>query len=138
MMFSSNQVLAISGELNIEYIKAYLDFALNIAHSGKNPNSIITYQISEDNKYCIGWGVKSHSKPDGWKEYDFDFDSDIVARIILQHLQKVDPFKVDNADRASGFIMKVIPETLSDKYLGIIKPFYGLVSFEPFLCEYSK
>ena len=35
-------------------------------------------------------------------------------------------------------VMKNIPETFSDEKNGIKRPFYGIVSFEPFTNFYSK
>ena len=135
-MFSSNQVLSVSGELDIKYIKHCLSFALQLAgYDYNSPTSICTWQITEDGRYCIGWA--SGSIPNGWNSYPFDFDIDIISNIILEHLKNNDLYH-DSCAECSGFYMNVIPETLAEKEDGIIKPFYGLVSFTPYLCVYSK
>ena len=136
-MFSSNQVLSVSGELDIQYIKHCLSFAFQLAgydyHSHK---STCTWQITDDGRYCIGWA--SVHIPKGWNAYEFEFDIDKVSEIILNHMRVVDPYKANNCAACSGFVMDVIPETLAETENGIIKPFYGVVSFKPYLCEYSK
>ena len=135
-MFSSNQVLSVSGELDIKYIKHCLSFALQLAgYDYNSPTSICTWQITEDGRYCIGWA--SGSVPSGWNSYPFDFDIDIISNIILKHLKNKDLYH-DSCEECSGFCMNVIPETLAEQENGIIKPFYGLVSFTTYLCVYSK
>ena len=136
-MFSSNQVLSVSGELDIKYIKHCLVFALQLAnYDYHSPKSTCTWQITDDGRYCIGWA--SGQIPKGWNAYDFEFDIDKISEIILKHMKSVDPYRADNCAACSGFVMDIIPETLAEEYNGIVKPFYGLVSFRPYLCEYSK
>lgn len=130
-MFASNQVLEVSGSFG--QLKMALEFALNM--SG---NSKCAYQITEDGRYCIG---KVYDKPkDGWTEFQFDFDSDIISRIITQFLtkQNLDYEEEGDGGYNKGFIMKVIPESMGDEYKGIKSPFYGIVEFKPFVCFYSK
>ena len=137
MMFASNQVLSVSGELDIKYIKHCLSFALQLAnYDYHSPKSICTWQITEDGQYCIGWA--SVHIPKGWNSYEFGFDMDEISKIILNHLRTIDPYKANNCSTCSGFVMDVISETLAEKENGIIKPFYGLICFRPYLCEYSK
>jgi hypothetical protein len=136
-MFSSNQVLSVSGELDIQYIKYCLLFALRLANYDYNsPKSTCVWQITEDGRYCIGWA--SVHIPKGWNAYDFEFDIDKISEIILKHMESVDPYQANNCAACSGFVMDVIPETLAEEYNGIVKPFYGLILFRPYLCEYSK
>jgi hypothetical protein len=89
--------------------------------------------VTEDGKYCIGWGGK-----DGWKEFPFEFDIDIMSQIIVKHLtkQKVEDGKLDG-NYSAGFLMKIIPNSFMDED-GIKNPFYGIVSFEPYTCFYAK
>ena len=137
MMFSSNQVLSVSGELDIKYIKHCLSFVLQLAgYDYNNSTSICTWQITEDGRYCIGWA--SGSIPNGWNAYDFAFDIDKISEIIYNHMSTVDPYKANNCATCSGFVMNIIPETLAEQENGIVKPFYGLISFMPYLCVYSK
>ena len=107
MMFSSNQVLSVSGELDIKYIKHCLSFALQLAgYDYNSPTSICTWQITEDGRYCIGWA--SGSIPNGWNTYDFAFDVDTISEIIYNHMSTVDPYKANNCAACSGFIMDVV------------------------------
>lgn len=137
MMFSSNQVLSVSGELDIKYIKHCLSFALHLAnYDYHSPKSTCTWQITEDGRYCIGWA--SVHIPNGWNSYEFEFDINKISEIIYNHMQAIDPYKANNCAACSGFVMDVIPETLAEQENGIIKPFYGIVCFRPYLCAYSK
>lgn len=145
MMFSSNQILEVSGSLSDQNeLESALEFALKYSGEAKNMKQEeidrgckLLYQITEDGKYCIGWGFKD--VPEGWIEYPFKFDISIVSRIILQHLESF-PVKKDILDGSyqKGFIMKCIEEYLGSKHDGIKNPFYGIVYFEPYTCFYSK
>ena len=140
MMFSSNQILEISGDMS--QLPIALQFALD--YSGKSehmtPKEIergckLVYQIANDGKYCIGWGFKDTEE--GWLEYPFDFEVDIVARVIAQHLHKMptpdNGYGWADGDEKEGFLMKAIDFDDSIK-----NPFFGIVSFEKFGCFYAK
>lgn len=142
-MFSSNQVLEISGCLihSGELVSA-LEFALNTsgdsnAFTRSDKPSKCVYQITEDGRYCLGWAFNEIKK--GWNEFQFDFDINIIAQIISQHLQKQ---KVEegmwDGSYYKGFIMKVIPESMGSESNGIKEPFFGIVEFAPYTCFYSK
>lgn len=137
MMFSSNQVLEVSG--NIEH-KGELQNALELAltASGHNqPTSKIVYQITPDGRYCIGWAVLDI--PDGWKEYPFEFDISITSQIIAKHLNKQSvTYGGWDGSYHKGFLMKAIKKSLASEESGIKNPFYGIVEFSPFTCFYSK
>lgn len=144
MMFSSNQILEISGCLNHRNeLCSALEFALKFSgdlSSFENETKAdikCVYQITQDGRYCIG---KAYSKPkDGWNEYPFDFDLSIISQIIIKHLEKQDiksGFWDGGYDK--GFIMKAIPESMSSEDNGIKNPFYGIVEFKPYTCFYSK
>lgn len=146
-MFSSNQVLEVSGCLShSNELELALEFALKLSGEDKNmrPDEIqrgckLLYQITEDGKYCIGWGFGD--VPDGWQEYPFKFEITIVSRIIRQHLENA-PVNEGGHDGSyeAGFHMKSVRESLGsfDERTGIKHPFYGIVYFEPFTCFYSK
>lgn len=122
-MFSSNQVLEISGSFG--QLQTALEFALKMSE-----NSNCVYQITEDGRYRIG---KFFCKiKEGWNEFQFDFDTDIVSQIIIQFLSKQDIYYEDEGDGEynKGFIMKAISEYVDDGY--------GIVEFKPFICFYSK
>lgn len=136
MMFSSNQVLEVSG--TFDQLAHALCFAINYCEENEKD---LVFQTTEDGKYCIGW--KPESGPaKGWQDFQFDYDSGIVAKIIIQFLQKQkykeSPYEYFDGSTNEGFIMKNIPETFSDEYEGIKNPFYGIISFETFTNFYSK
>ena len=145
MIFSSNQILEVSGNLTHSgEIEMALEFALKYSGEYKNMQKDeiergckLVYQITEDGKYCIGWAYKE--VPRGWQEYPFKFTVKKVGKIIREHLKK---FKVDEVDwdgsNAPGFLMKCIHDNMASEYKNIIKPFYCIVYFEPFNCFYAK
>lgn len=144
-MFSSNQVLEISGSLSdSNELEAALEFALK--YSGEDNNLSqeeidrgckLVYQITEDGRYCIGWGFED--VPKGWTEYPFKFDVAIVSIVIRKHLETF-PIerKIFDGAYEKGFIMKCIDESLASENDGIKSPFYGIVYFKPYTCFYSK
>lgn len=135
-MFSSNQKLEISGEYN--QLKSALKFAIKLDGTDLNQ---LCYQITEDGKFYIGWmSVWSNKIPSGWEKFQFDFDFDIVSKIIVQFLskQKQKDMLGFDGDKVKGFVMRVIPETFLDFENGIKNPFNGIISFETFTCFYSK
>lgn len=140
MMFSSNQVFEISGSM--DQLPIALQFALDYSDHARamTPREIergckLVYQIAKDGKYCIGWAFKDIQE--GWQEYPFDFDVEIVARIIAQYLGKLETpnsgYEWADGGNAEGFLMKVI--SCDDN---IKNSFYGIVSFEKFNCFYAK
>ena len=74
MMFSSNQILEVSGSLsNQNELESALEFALKYSGYDKNMSQEeidrgckLLYQITEDGKYWIGWGFED--VPDVWNE----------------------------------------------------------------------
>lgn len=144
-MFSSNQILEVSGNLSHpNELESAIEFALK--YSGKIKNMTreeidrgckLLYQITDDGKYCIGWGFENI--PKGWLEYPFRFEVDIVSKIIRQYLEDF-PVEEDvwDGSYSKGFIMKCIDECMSQEKNGIKNPFYGIVYFKPYTCFYSK
>ena len=140
MMFSSNQVFEISGSM--DQLPIALQFALDYSDHARamTPREIergckLVYHIAKDGKYCIGWAFKDIQE--GWQEYPFDFDVEIVARIIAQYLGKLETpnsgYEWADGSTDPGFLMKVI--SCDDN---IKNSFYGIVSFEKFNCFYAK
>lgn len=134
-MFSSNQIFEISGSL--EQLEDAIRFALK--HYGTPNEKGLFYQVTEDGKYCLGWS----SDENYWKKFPFDFNPHIVSEIIEQHIKKaMDNMKSDyewaDGSTGRGFLMKAIPDMFSDEYKGIKKPFYGIISIEPFENFYAK
>ena len=141
-MFSSNQVLEISGSLDNEELYNALKFALESSghlncFTRTNQPSTCVYQITEDGRYCIGWAFEGAK--DGWREFPFDFDLNIISQIVEKHLEKQEITKgIWAGTYRKGFIMKSIPESLAMNSDGIKYPFYGIAVFSPFTCFYSK
>lgn len=144
MMFSSNQVLEVSGCLSKsgELYNA-LEFALKASdnltafeHTTKADIKCV-YQITEDGRYCIG---KAYGEPkNGWNEFPFDFDLSIISQIIEKHLEKQEvQYNYGDGSYCKGFFMRAIEESLASEYNGIKEPFYGIVEFFPYTCFYSK
>lgn len=135
-MFSSNQEFKISGDFS--QLQSALNFAID--YYGTQEKDLV-FQTTEDGKYCIGWKPENDTI-EGWQDFQFDYDSEIVAKTIIQFLQKQkykeSPYEYFDGSTYGGFLVKNIPETFSDEYEGILNPFYGLVSFEPFINFYSK
>lgn len=143
MMFSSNQILEISGCLNHDgELYNALEFALKASGDlscfmrTNNPAKCV-YQITDDGRYCIGWafnGVK-----EGWNEFQFDFDLYIISQIIAKHLGKQEIVRdIWDGSYDKGFVMKTISESMSSEYNGVKNPFFGIVEFSPYTCFYSK
>ena len=137
-MFSSNQILDISGSL--DQITSALNFAM--AYSGElnhfsdaeqKRGCKIVFQITEDGKYCIGWGFEE--VPSGWTEYQFKPDSKIISAIIEQRLKEAST-QEDGLDGSyeRGFRMRNIDHNTP----GVENSFYGIVYFEPYTCFYAK
>lgn len=147
MMFSSNQVLEISGSLHDhKELQAALEFALKYSghllsfQNETKANIKCANQITADGRYCIG--VSCDQPKYGWNEYMFDFDLSIISQIIAQFVKK-QASKLHNraewdGSYELGFVMKAIPESLASEQDGIKNPFYGIVEFKPFICFYSK
>lgn len=135
-MFSSNQRLEISG--THDQLEDALNFALSFSGYA---HSKLVFQITENGKYCIGWS-SSDIVERGWEEFQFDPDTNIIAKIIVQFLTKQgraeSPYEYLDGCTSYGFLMKIIPESFSDEYKGIKNPFFGIVSFETFTNFYSK
>ncbi len=142
-MFSSNQILEVSGDLSHSNdLYNALKFALKTSgdinsFTRKNNPSKCVYQITDDGRYCIGWAFNDIK--DGWSEFQFDFDLNIISQIISQYLskQKVER-DIWDGGYSKGFIMKAFPESMGNTYNGVKNPSYAIVEFKPYTCFYSK
>lgn len=130
-MFSSNQVLQISGDLNPSDIKNALDYAMELYGFVQSP---IGWQFSEDNKFCIGKFVNDNTD---WNKFplDIDFDTELAAVLIYKYLNQQEYILDGPYDGAyeKGFLMKTIKSDTKIK-----SSFYGIVSFEVFVNFYAK
>lgn len=142
MMFSSNQVLEISGDLSHKGdLKQALEFAL--IKSGReeyfkradNPAKLC-YQKTDYGDFAIGYCWENQvSTTKDWIPFQFDYDLDITAKIISQHLEKqnVEAYSGDGSNY-KGYLMKAIDYTTTR----VKDTFYGIVIFHPFNCYYDK
>lgn len=148
-MFASNQELKISGEF--ENLLMALNFAMKLSEQDRHllkseieRGCKILYQTTNKGKYCIGWGFKD--VPDGWNEFQFDFDTEIVSKIIEQFLRKQTPINAEDDEvmfgdggTHDGFIMKCPwMEGEWDNENDIRNKFYCIVYFEKFVNYYAK
>lgn len=137
-MFSSNQILDVSGSL--DQINDALTFAMgysgqlnHFSDAEQKRGCKIVFQITKDGKYCIGWGFQD--VPYGWTEYQFKPDIKIISAIIEQRLNEVRETEgVCDGSYERGFRMRQIDFHTE----GVENPFYGLVYFEPYTCFYAK
>ena len=139
-MFSSNQVLQISGCIeHRDELKHALDFAIKAsgwydAFTRKDKPAKCTFQITKDGRYCLGWGVK-----EGWTEFQFDFDIDIISKIVAQHLEKQELDRgFWDGSYSKGFLIKNLEFTFDDEKDGVKNPSYGIIQIEPYTCFYAK
>lgn len=144
MMFSSNQVLEISGSL--DQLQAAIEFA--VAYSGykesftrRDKPAKCVYQITDDGRYCIGWNYGELEK--GWTEYPFDYDAKIISEIVRQYINKAKkPFnEFDGYDGSThiGFLLQEGPGRRDyDGWDAVKNHFYCIVSIRPFWCFYAK
>lgn len=142
-MFSSNQILDITGSL--DQITSALNFAM--AYSGQlnhfsdaeqKRGCKIVFQITEDGKYCIGWGFGE--VPEGWTEYQFKPDVNIISAIIRQRLETA-PIEDEGWDGTyeHGFRMRSIPDFQYHELSKSIKNIgYCIIYIEPFSCFYHQ
>lgn len=148
MMFSSNQIFQISGCIeHKDELKSALEFALKFSGElelftrHEDPTKLV-YQILEDGSYCVGWHFPKYELKEGWNEFPFDFDLDIVSKIIIQHINKspmplIEEMGYDGSCE-KGFIMNNIERGFDSYEIGIKKPEYGIVRFKPYTCYYAK
>lgn len=140
-MFSSNQTLEISGDIRHENdLRDALEYALKKSGyydrlTRRENATNCTFQITEHGGYCIGRRWKGDKLKEGWTEFQFDFDIDIIAKIIEQHLAKceVDECGGDGSN-SKGYLLK----RLEYNEPGVKAPEYGIVVIYPYNCYYAK
>lgn len=140
-MFSSNQTLEISGDIRHKNdLRDALEYALKKAgdyecFTRRDRPTKCVFQITKYGGYCIGWCSHDSKPEEGWTEFQFDFDIDIIAKIIEQHLTKC---KVDecggDGSNSKGYLLKRLEHNESD----VKEPFYGIVVIYPYNCYYAK
>lgn len=143
-MFSSNQVLEISGSL--DQLETAIDFAM--AYSGqkecfarRDRPAKCVYQITEDGRYCIGWNYGGVE--DGWTEYPFDYDAKIISQIVRQYVEKaekpVNEFGEYDGLTKVGFLLQAGQGGKTyDEWNCVKNAFYCIANIRPFWCYYAK
>ena len=131
-MFSSNQILQISGDLgHQDELHNALQYVIE-----RYGSEVRSFQITADGRYAIGW---ADHKPDIWTNYPFETSVEILEPIIRKFLNK-QIVKDDGWDGGyyKGFLIKSVRESMGDEGNGIKEPFYTIVTIEPYTCFYSK
>jgi hypothetical protein len=112
-----------------------------LSHAGltheslRDPQRALVYQITEDNKYHLGF--TSLPAPDGWEKYIFKYDPHIISLIIQQHIkeqvQSISIYDYADGSTEKGFLLTVkIPDNLKNPY-GCY-----LATIEPYKIYYAK
>lgn len=136
-MFASNQEFKISGEF--EDLSMALKFALELSNvegiclREKRPCKVC-FQIFKNNEFCIGKYLDK--KYDGWNDFSFDYDVELLALSIIQFLKKqeVETFDGDGTD-SKGFLLENISYKDSDN---IKNHWVGDIKFSVFNNYYAK
>lgn len=136
-MFSSNQLFTISGRLDqLENAIIFLLSHAGLTHESlHDPQRALVYQITEDNKYHLGY--TRLPAPDGWNEYIFKYDPHIISLIIQQHIkeqvQSISIYDYADGSTEKGFLLTVKnPDNLKNPY-GCY-----LATIEPYKIYYAK
>lgn len=144
-MFSSNQVLKISGNMNqleeaIDFVMKYSGEAECFTRSNKPAKCV--YQTTDDGRYCIGWALGDEEILDGWHEYSFDYDPKIIAAIVKQWIEKSPkPIDENSGYDGSSHIGFMLQENYSSRWSEhkhIKNVHRCIIVIEPFWCFYAK
>ena len=141
-MFSSNQVLQISGELKEDILTNAIDYAMQYSDYKESflsddSNIIPSFRIFND-KYYIGYTFKKdNDRNDPWQKYPFDYDSAIISKIVIQYLEKLDSYNMNlglDGSSYKGFLLRAI----NDQSACFHKSYRAIISIEPFVQYYAK
>jgi hypothetical protein len=130
-MFSSNQVLAISGDLSHDdELRNALSYALAQYACPHMPTS---FQITPSGKYVLGW----HKNHTGWIDFPFETSVEILVPIISAHVKKQKYLATGGGDGTytNGFLIETVESWKSGE---IVEPAYSIISIAPFVCYYAK
>ena len=134
-MFSSNQVLKISGNIVTSDLSKALVFVLDYFNMGERK---LAYQITEDGDYCLGWYTYEGYPEDGWTAFPFEFEPDVNALIIRDHLkdQILDLDGFNGETIQEGFLIRSIRDLSYNDLDKIRNNFYGIVIITPYTLYY--
>lgn len=133
-MFSSNQVLKISGELDALSVERALKFCLDVA--GYSSYTLV-WQALETGEFCIGFQYGDETTPQGWNCFPISDDTEIAALTATKYLERQEFPRECCGDGSNdkGFLVERI--TYNDD--GHIKNWNrGIVKFSPFTCFYHN
>ena len=133
-MFSSNQVLKISGELDALSVQRTLKFCVDVA--GYDSCTLV-WQALETGEFCIGFQYGDETVPQGWNCFPVSDDYDIAALTIVKFLERQEFPRECGGDGSSGkgFLAESITYKDSDRVENCHR---GIVKFSPFTCFYHK
>lgn len=122
-MFSSNQVIKISGELNPTAIANVLKFIKSAYNEKWN-----CFKIAEDGTFILG-NIYDLDKED-WEKFQFEYDDQTLGMIICNHLRGLkyhdDGWDFFDGSTYEGFICEDIEMT------------WATIQFKPFTTFYAK
>lgn len=159
-MYSSNQTLMLSGDLEDKDLKNAFELALRCSDTDITAKDIqVIFQITEDGRMCIGTVGESDQIPAGWKKFLYNLNRDsipsntptdwhnyfyelIVGQICESIKMHLEEFKLKKGKAEGtyvrGFLMEGINDCMDSENNGITNPYYGLVSFAPYTCFYAQ
>lgn len=151
MIFASNQKFSVSGMNTPENIAAVLDFGIRLSghhdiFTRKENRILPAFLDTGSGMYVIGHGRKKdvwNEQPVKWQSFPFDYDPDILARVVSQWLNgQPRPFsEYEGADGLleTGFLCQSVSELNYDEREQLGSDWYnGILCFRPFANFYAK
>lgn len=134
-MFSSNQELKISGNLDTLFVQRALKFCVDVAGYG-SPHTLV-WQTLDTGEFYIGVQYKDETTPQGWNSFPVSDDLDIVALIIVKFLERQEFPRECGGDGSNtkGFLVEPVTYGDEDRIKNWMR---GIVKFSPFTCFYHK
>ena len=143
-MFSSNQILEISGEINdTKALEKAIDYAFSLDNGKMKPFQKVIVQQTAQGAYCLGTYFENvdgsfRAAPDGWTPLPFLYDAGIIAAIVKQFLEHQTVYEGPyDGSYEKGFLLKAVND---DDYSSgeILNPDYAICSIWPFTNFYAK
>ena len=131
-MFSGNQIIQISGDLDLDRIEYTLKFCLSLENHFRG----LIWQISKKQDFCVGYG--GDHIPEGWNAFPISDDTDVIALMIKKHLERQtfpEEYEYGDGITKRGFLAEAISPEDSDD---LEEYSYGLLKFSPYTCYYGK
>ena len=152
-MFSTNQKFEISGDN--QQLCNVIDFAVRMADcidmfTRSEARVVPAFQKTKTGLYVIGTGTMRPNKthPDGievsrgWTDYQFDYDPQLIAGIVLQWLAqqpcRKDPTDGYDGGHEHGFICRSISSLTSVERESIERHNSGIIAISKYPLFYAK